>query len=108
MNAKLRPLPGGGFSQFGQSYHVLDFVYVKPHINDGRYEIAQITKVKAMETPAAISVVYFGWYDSRKKDLSSEEASDEVERCRVIWSNLTFYSPASAFPNIPIGKDFIR
>jgi hypothetical protein len=76
----LRPHPGGGCSQFDQIYHVSDFVYVKPATKDGRYEIAQITKIKAMEKPAIVSVVYFGRYDDlvRKRATKSAEVFDEV------------------------------
>jgi hypothetical protein len=78
--AMLRPHPGGGYSQFDQVYHVSDFVYVKPATKDGRYEIAQITKIKAMEKPAIVSIIYFGRYDDfiRKKRPQSTLVLDEV------------------------------
>jgi hypothetical protein len=77
--AQMRPLPGGGFSQFGQNYHILDFVYVKPSPPDSRYKIAQIVKIEAMKTPALVAVIHFGRYDDIcKKSPSPGVVSDEV------------------------------
>jgi len=53
-------LPGGGISQFDQQFHTHDFVYVKPGAKHSRLEIAQITKIKAKDNLAHVSVNFFG------------------------------------------------
>lgn len=58
-----RPLPGGGFAQHQYSYHSRDFVYVKKREPHSVYKIGQILKVKAMESPIAVTIQLFGRYD---------------------------------------------
>ena len=75
----LRPLPGGGFTQFDEKYHVGDFIYIKANRRDGRHEIAQIVKVNPVESPARIMVSFLDRYDDFVRKTASHTAVfDEV------------------------------
>jgi hypothetical protein len=76
-----RPIPGGGYTQFGINYHVNDFVLVKPH--GGRhavYKVAQITKIKAM-SPFQVCLRLFRRYRHEQDEEGCDplyEVSDDV------------------------------
>lgn len=83
---EFRPLPSRSFFQRGDRYHIDDFVYVIPStgFNDMLYEIGQITKIKAMESPPKVVVRLFGRFDDvlrkiqKKGKLTALVRSDNV------------------------------
>lgn len=90
---EFRPLPHRGFFQRGIKYHIDEFVYIVPSKNSASmlYEIGQITKVRAMESPPQVTVRIFGRYDMviremrRRGQLFVPLASDEVfPLCHVV------------------------
>lgn len=81
---QLQHIPNG-FTQYGLTYHVGDFIYIRPPENYGVLEIAQIMKVRGVPDNPSVSVRFFGRYDdSVPKQKSDEEnsallISDEVK-----------------------------
>lgn len=73
-----------GFSQYGVTYHVSDFIYFRPHdSNVGVLEIGQILEVDPFELE--ISVHLFGRFDDYKLE-SDEPISDLDEVCdKIKW-----------------------
>jgi DNA (cytosine-5)-methyltransferase 1 len=75
-----RPLPGRGFTQWGNKYHLHDFVYLRPAKRNDLYVVAQIVKVKAMVVPVRLKLALC----SRSQGRKGTGYSDNVRKLTVL------------------------
>ncbi|KAL0581108.1 hypothetical protein V5O48_000897 [Marasmius crinis-equi] len=76
----------GGFSRYGISYHVNDFVYLTPQTDASNLlEIAQITHMESQSTSALVSVRML----LRRDDVVELEEGGAKEEKRLVYSQET-------------------